>query len=97
MAAHFLRQGTYFLTALSVVFPFLLLIQRRWATRIVQITLLLVAAIWAHTLLIIAHERLAAGEPWVRMAVILGSVMVLALVAALLANKEQGVSNRKAA
>ena len=82
IAAHFLRAGIYPLVVLGLVFPWLLLTGRRWATRTVQILLVLAAAKWVYTLLVIAAQRRADGQPWLRMALILGGVALFALLSA---------------
>lgn len=79
MAAHFSRADNFFLILLSLIAPFILLVRKPWAARAMQIALLLGALEWVRTLVVIARARLAVGEPWLRMAVILG---VVALVTA---------------
>jgi hypothetical protein len=83
IAAHFLRQGLTPLVLAGVAFPFLLLLRKRWADRTVQVLLLLAAAVWVSSLAEIAARRLATGESWIRMAVILGSVALVNVVSAL--------------
>jgi len=63
IAGHFLRAGVYPLVALALAFPLLLLLRRPWATRSVQILLVLSGAEWLHTLFVIAAERQATGQP----------------------------------
>ena len=75
-AAHFLRAG--------LALPAALAVRRRWIARCFQAGLALAAAEWLRTLAAVRAERLAAGEPWIRMACILGGVAALALAAALL-------------
>jgi hypothetical protein len=84
IAAHFLRSGSYVLTAAGALFPALLLLRTRLAVRIVQLLLIIAAAEWLRTLVLIALERQAVGEPWMRMAFILGAVAVLTLASAVL-------------
>ena len=83
IAAHFLREGIYPLVALGLAFPWLLLLRRPWATRSVQILLVLAGAEWLHTLLMIAAQRQATGQPWTRMAIILGVVALFTLGSAI--------------
>ena len=54
----------------------------RWALRGVQILLALGSVSWVVTALRIGAERRAAGEPWLRMALILGTVAVLSAASA---------------
>ena len=74
LGAHFLRMGMMPLVALSVAFPFILLLRRAWAARLVQILLVLGALEWIRTLTVLAAARWASGQPWVRLVVILGVV-----------------------
>jgi len=77
LAAHFLRARMYPLVAVSLAFPFVLLLTRRWSVRLVQTALVLGALEWVRTMLQLVMIRQAAGQPWTRMAIILGSVAAL--------------------
>jgi len=74
VAAHFFRAGQMLFVALSLCMPLLLLFRQSWVPRVVQVALLLAAVEWLRTLIGIAQLRMHTGEPWVRMAVILGAV-----------------------
>jgi hypothetical protein len=76
MAAHELRSWNLPVVALLLLMPLLLLIKRRWVVRVMQITLLIGALEWLRTMVLLTNMRQEEGEPWVRMVVILGSVMV---------------------
>jgi len=84
LGAHFLRQGAtaYLLVCLALIV--VLMIPRRWAAWIVQVSLLLGALLWAHTLIRTAGERIANGEPYVRLTIILGAVAGFTLLSALI-------------
>lgn len=82
LGAHFMRSGNVALVAACAVFPLLLLFRRSWAVRATQAFLVVAAGTWAWTAFEIAHRRVAAGQPWARMAVILGAVALLAVLAA---------------
>jgi len=84
LAAHFFRNGHLVWVASALGFPFLLLLRRRWAPRVVRAALVVGACEWGRTVVEIARLRQAAGEPWMRMAAILGGVALLALCAAAL-------------
>ena len=79
IAAHFLRGGLYPLVTIAIIFPWLLLARRLWVTRMVQLLLILAAAEWIHTLLAIGVHRHAAGQPWIRMAIIIGGVALFTM------------------
>jgi hypothetical protein len=76
LGAHFFRAMMYPLAVASLLFPFVLLVPRRWAARLVQIVLVLGALEWIRTALMLVMARQAVGQPWTRMAIILGSVAV---------------------
>jgi len=76
LVAHFLRTGSIFMTALAFLFPFLLFIKRAWAARFVQIILAFGVIEWTITLLYLVAERREDGHPWIRLAIILGIVIV---------------------
>jgi len=74
LAAHFLRVGAYpAVAALLCLIP-LLGLRRRWVPRVEQSVLWLGAAFWLYTILRFTAERLRFGQPWLRMALILGGV-----------------------
>jgi len=84
IAAHFLRAGLDVLAILALGCPLLLLVRRTWAIRTLQILLLGAGVEWSRTLVSLAMTRQAEGVPWTRMAVILGVVAAVAVVAALM-------------
>jgi hypothetical protein len=84
LGAHFLRRGQLVPVALCLGLLALLLVRRPWAARAVQAALLLGAFEWLRTLAGFVAERRAAGEPWLRMAVILGLVAALCALGAAL-------------
>lgn len=74
LAAHFLRSGQLVLVLICISFPLLLFVRQTWAVRIVQVVLLLGGFEWIRTLLTLVAERVQAGQPWVRMSLILLAV-----------------------
>ena len=74
LAAHFLRTGPMILALLCLIVPLTLFVRRIWALRLVQIFLLLGAAEWVRTLIVLVQDRQAQGEPWLRLVIILGAV-----------------------
>lgn len=83
IAAHFLRVGAMGTVAVCLAFPALLLVRRPWAPRVVQAVLLLASLEWVRTLLAHLAQRQQAGQPWLRMAVILGAVAAFTALSAL--------------
>ena len=84
LGAHYLRAGLIPMVILALLFPALLFFRRAWAARLVQIILILGALEWTRTLLILVAKRRAGGQPWTRLAIILGLVVVLTGCSALL-------------
>lgn len=74
MAAHFSRADNLVLVVVALGAPILLFLRKPWVARGMQVVLLLAALEWVRTLISIAVRRQEAGEPWLRMAVILGVV-----------------------
>lgn len=89
LAAHFLRMGAMSGVLVCLALPIVTVLTRaRWALRSLQALLFIGSASWVVTALRIGAQRRAAGEPWLRMAVILGTVAALsALAGALLSRR----------
>ena len=85
LGAHLLRGGHPLLTLVAAGLPFLLVSRSVAALRLLQGLLLLGAFEWLRALAEIREMRQALGQPWQRMAVILGAVALLAALAALAA------------
>jgi hypothetical protein len=75
LAAHFLRTGPMILAMLCLIIPLTLFVHRVWALRLVQLFLLLGAAEWLRTLIVLFQDRQAQGEPWLRLVIILAVVV----------------------
>jgi hypothetical protein len=89
LAAHFSRVDLNLLVPLALLFPFLFLIKRKWIIRIYQIYLICGGLIWIERLLLLRRIRIAVGESWTIMAIILGFVALITLLSALrLQNKK---------
>ena len=82
LGAHFLRGDAAALVTATLALGALLFVRRPWAARTVQVALVAGSLEWLRTLLVIALQRQHAGLPWLRMALILGTVAALALLAA---------------
>jgi hypothetical protein len=83
LGAHFLRAGNLVLLTFVLLLVPLLGVRRRWVSRLVQVVLVLGAAEWVRTLIQTAARRSAAGEPMLRLIVILGSVALVTALSAL--------------
>ena len=84
LGAHFMRYGNWIGVFGSLLVIALLFVQRSWAARVIQVVLLLGALEWAHTLYELVQIRAAHGQPFIRMAVIIGVVQTVTLLSALL-------------
>lgn len=83
LGAHFLRMGALPGVVVCLALPVVAMLTRaRWALRGLQALLLLGSASWIATALRIGAQRRVAGEPWLRMALILGTVAALSVLAA---------------
>lgn len=83
LAAHFYRAGLPALAVASLALIALLAVPRRWTARAVQIALALGAFEWLRTLAVLAAERVSAGQPHLRLAVVLLAVAAFTVASAL--------------
>jgi hypothetical protein len=84
LGAHFLRRGQFVLVVAAPALVVLLFVRRAWAARVVQVALLAAALEWLRTLAVLLPARRAAGEPGLRLVVILGAVALVAVAGAVL-------------
>ena len=94
LGAHYLRSGPFILVVLSFLFPALLFTKRAWAARLVQIILVFGMFEWIRTLLNLVVERRLLGEPWGRLAIILGLVALVTGGSALFFSYNSSIRNR---
>ena len=83
LAAHFSRGDNTPLVVLSLVFPLILLVRKHWVVPTVQVLLVLGGLEWIRRVVELAGQREALGQPWTRMAVILGAVSAFTMASAL--------------
>lgn len=84
LGAHFLRADQTLLVLAVVFCPLILLSGRAWALRTVQLVLAAGALEWVRTTIQLVDLRRAAGQPFLRMAAILGTVAVLTALSSVL-------------
>lgn len=84
LAAHFLRGGDLLPMLLCLGLVGLLFVRRPWATRALQIALVLGAVEWIRTGIDLVAERQASGQPFERMSTILEIVAWVTFLSALL-------------
>lgn len=83
LAAHFLRSGYTLVVLILLLAPLLLLVGKSWAVRLLQVVLVLGTLEWLRTLVVLTSTRLDAGEPFLRMILILAAVAAVSLLSAL--------------
>ncbi len=84
LAAHFLRGGNLVLLVATLAMSMLLFVRRWWAARLMQAGLLCGTVVWLHSLVVLVTLRIRNGEPFERLAVILGTVATVTAASALL-------------
>ena len=85
LAAHSMRLGAPALMILPIGLLLLLLVWRRpWVARLTQFVLALGALEWFRATFVYVAQRREFGEPWGRLAIILGAVATFTLLSALL-------------
>ena len=84
LGAHFMRFGFDIGVIGIAVLLVLLFLKTPWVARLAQITLLAGAVEWAATLYQLVQLRAAQGEPYTRLAMILGVVILISVGSALL-------------
>jgi hypothetical protein len=93
LAAHYYRAGHFLLAALAVGALVLLAVPRAWSARLLKVALLAGAFEWLRTLALFASARMAAGQPYLRLTLIL--VGVAAFTAASAAVFQQPAVRRR--
>lgn len=88
LAAHFYRADMLLGVVASLALIGLAFVRRRWAPRIVQVGLVLGALEWLRTMAMFAALRIAVGQPYVRMVVILAVVALATALAALVFERQ---------
>ncbi len=83
LAAHFYRSGLWPLALAAMVLNALLIVPRAWAARTVQVALLGGSLEWLRALAAFVGERVALGQPYLRLLVILLAVALFTAGAAL--------------
>jgi hypothetical protein len=83
LAAHFVRAQLWLPAVISVALIGLLALRAQWSVLALQCCLVLGSIEWLRTLLATAAARIAMGQPYTRMALILGVVAALTFASAL--------------
>ena len=83
LAAHFYRADNLVLAGAALALVGLLFVPRAWAARVVQVGLVAGAVEWLLTLWRLVELRQAMGQPYARLAAILGAVALFTALSAL--------------
>ena len=94
LGAHLFRAGLTPLSYLVALSPLLLLVRNPWVSRGMQILLVLGALEWVRTVVLLVGRRQESGEPWTRLALILGGVALFTAVSALLLARSRALRVR---
>lgn len=84
LGAHFLRSGHMVLVVACLGLSALVVVRRGWALRVLQAALGLGALEWLRSAWLFASQRVALGQPYGRLLLILGGVAIFTAAAALL-------------
>lgn len=76
-SAHFLRENSFLLAILFLVFPLINLIKKDWVRWMLVGFCGVCGVVWVTTTRALIVQRVQLGEDWTRMAIILGAVAIL--------------------
>ena len=93
LGAHFYRAGLVLGVVASLALVGVAFLRRPWARRVAQAGLLLGALEWLRTMATFAAERIATGQPYLRMVLILAGVALATALGALVL--ERGMMRRR--
>ncbi len=82
LGAHFYRAGSWPLTVSCALLMALLAWPRAWVPRLAQTSLVAGSVVWLWTAYDLVAQRIALGQPWTRLAAILGGVGLFTLASA---------------
>jgi len=92
LAAHFLRFGENGLAAAVVALAVLCFTREAWARIVCSVALFLGAFLWVETEIDFVQIRMAVGQPWGRLAVIMGGVCMFSLLGAWILSTEKAAA-----
>jgi hypothetical protein len=83
LAAHFFRSENLLVALVCFLAIFLVLVRRPWAAYAMQVCLVLGSVEWLRSTISLMLSRSASGEPFLRLAIILGSVTLFTALSSL--------------
>ena len=82
LAAHFFRAELPVLSVICLVVAFLPFYRKIWVPQFMRWFLVLGSIEWLRALFIFTRERMELGQPWLRLVIILGAVMLVTFFSA---------------
>ncbi|SIO30384.1 4Fe-4S binding protein [Halodesulfovibrio marinisediminis] len=92
LAAHFLRFGDMWLAVAIVATAGLCLTRLGWARLVCSVALFVGSFLWVKTGIDFVQIRMAVGQPWMRLAVIMASICAFSLLGAWLLSTEKAAA-----
>lgn len=83
LAAHFFRSENLLIALVCFLATFLVFVRRPWAAYAIQVCLVLGSVEWLRSAISLTLTRSESGEPFLRLAIILGSVTLFTALSAL--------------
>ncbi len=83
-SAHLSRVGLNGLAIILLAIPFVLFYKNKISIQIVQVYMIIAGIEWIRTMVSFIIKRIELNQPWLRLAVILGFVSILAFVSVFL-------------
>jgi len=83
LAAHFYRAGIVALALCCLIIPFLLFFKHQLIPKIIVFFLVMTAAEWLRTMILLILRYQEMGYPWTRLAIILSSVALFSALSCL--------------
>ena len=83
LAAHFFRGGDQLAALISILLIILVFVRRPWAARVIQVCLVLGSVEWLRSTISLIHSRSEMGQPFLRLAIILGGVALFTALSSL--------------
>ena len=89
ISAHFMRAYGNLIGFLFLLLLFTLFIRKSWIIRLWQILLSFAAIAWVFATINLVNFRIEIGQPWLRLAIILGAIIVFTVWSALWLNNKK--------
>jgi hypothetical protein len=83
LSAHFLRGENHLAALVSFLMILFVFVRRPWAARTIQVCLVLGSVEWLRSTISLVLSRSEIGEPFLRLAIILGGVTLFTALSAL--------------